>query len=244
MGRKYTHFFDCLRQARAIAKGQNRQFTQDILRQALSIALIREYLPDLPRHTVIAVIGDGFGVTTALIQRCFPENRVIVCNLNKPLLVDLTFAHKANPDMKFALAECGDDLSAALKSDGVDVIGLRADDAALLAGAPIGLAINILSMQEMPLQAIATYFDALRKCPAERTMFYCANRFRKTLHDGSIISFDEYPWQSEDEILLHDVCRWSQLTYHKSPPFWIRRGLAEDKIVVHRVVDLHKENAQ
>ena len=243
MGRKHRYFPACQREARAIAKGQNRQFTQDILRQALSVALIRDYLPELPPESVFAVIGDGFGVTTALLRRCFPDNKVIVCNLNKPLLVDLTFARKANPAMKFALVEGGDDMAAALKSEDAHIIGLRADNSALLANAPIGFAINILSMQEMSLPTIGVYFDALRRCPSEQTLFYCANRFRKILHDGSVIAFDDYPWRSEDEVLLDEVCRWSQLTYKKTPPFWIHRDSGEDKAVVHRVVDLHKEAA-
>ena len=242
MGRHYGNIAECLRLTRAIAKAQNRQFTHDFLRQALSLALIREHLPELPKDTAIAVIGDGFGVMTTLLRRCWPNNQVIVCNLNKPLLVDLTFACKADPTAKIALAENEEDMAAALNSSETEIIGLRADNMPVLAHAPISLAINILSMQEMPPQAIEGYFSALRLCPSQQTSFYCANRLQKTLHDGSIVSFLDYPWRSNDQIYFHEICEWSQIIYQKLFPFWRRRGRGDNKLVVHRLANLEKEN--
>jgi hypothetical protein len=236
-------FPECHRLARRIAARQNRQFTLDIRRQALSLALIRHHLPKPRQGEVTAVIGDGFGVMTGLLHLCWPDRKVLLCNLNKPLLTDLAFLRKAMPDIRIALARDRNDMAALIASDSVDAIAVQADNAAIMEIAPIALAINILSMQEMRPEEIATYFEVLRRYPAPRTGFYCANHLCKILHDGSTVRFDEYPWRDEDEILLNEPCEWSQLIYQKSPPFWITRGRSENKLVVHRIAWLQRDKA-
>jgi hypothetical protein len=53
--------------------------------------------------------------------------------------------------------------------------------------------INIASMQEMNMKTIDDYFTLVNS-QALPTYFYCANRISKNLPDGSIINFDDYPW--------------------------------------------------
>ncbi|MCZ6894592.1 MAG: hypothetical protein O7H40_11180 [Gammaproteobacteria bacterium] len=239
MGRPFGTFRDCLGIAQRVALRQKRLFTLDVLRQALSLALIREHVSPSAADALV-VIGDGFGVMTALLRAAFPSNTVVVCNLIKPLLVDLTFARKAEPDLAVALPRDAAEMRDTFAGGNGGVIGVRADDASLLLEVPIGLAVNILSMQEMTYPVIERYFDCLRRNPAPRTMFYCANRFAKEWHDKTVVRFDRYPWREADRIIVDGVCEWSQLVYRKSPPFWLRRGRGEDKIVVHRLAALEK----
>jgi hypothetical protein len=53
--------------------------------------------------------------------------------------------------------------------------------------------------------------------------FYCVNREEKTLPDGSVIRFNDYPWQSS-EITgwggIDGLCPWYQEYPSSRPPFW------------------------
>ena len=64
MGRGYETFGECERLGRLVARRQGRQFTHDMIRQVLSLALIRHYVNlDDPTECNL-VFGDGFGVLT------------------------------------------------------------------------------------------------------------------------------------------------------------------------------------
>ena len=75
-------------------------------------------------------------------------------------------------------------------SKGIRAVAIEADDASVICHAPIGLAINIVSMQEMNPPVISNYFDLLRKAPGSSTVFYCCNRIDKTLPDETRVRFD------------------------------------------------------
>jgi hypothetical protein len=120
-----------------------------------------------------------------------------------------------------------------LENPDVRIIAVQADNAHLLVHAPIQLAVNIVSMQEMNLPIIRGYFDILRKNPSPSTLFYCCNRRFKTSN------FEEYPWRDNDSILEEGVCEWSQQYYSNRPPFFHKRNY-EEKVVLHRLVELEK----
>jgi len=222
MARGLADYADCERLGRIIAKRQERQYTSDMMRQALSLALIRHHLPDGPGAGVNLVIGDGYGAMTSLLRLVWPNTKTIAVNLTIPLLADLAFARKALPGMRIAMPANMEEMKATLADPHVDVIGIRADDAGLLEGAPIGLAVNIVSMQEMDLAVIAEYFRLLRSASGTQTAFYCCNRAHKPFYDGTEIRFDEYPWCNNDELLVDEPCPWSELVYGPKPPFWTR----------------------
>jgi hypothetical protein len=220
LGRRYRGFADSQALVRRIALAQGRQYTEDMLRQALAVAAIRHAMPDLPGEGAIVVIGDGFGVMNSLCRMTWPDRKVVAINLTKPLLLDLVQVGKALPGTGIALAEDGPALAAALADPGCGHVAVRADDAGLLAGIPIALAINLESMQEMNPPVIAGYFDLLRANPAEATAFYCCNRREKRLYDGPMVRFSDYPWHSDDRHLVDEVCPWGGLHYSTRPPFW------------------------
>ena len=239
MGRNFRDFAKIQRLGRLIAQRQGRQFTHDMIRQALSFALVRHYGHDMDDGDCALVIGDGYGVLSSLNLLADPHRRVITVNLTKPLLLDLIFAGKAAPDATVALVSGQEDMAEALSRPEVRLIGVQADNAKAIAQAPIGTAFNIHSMQEMDAPVIAGYFDLLRNNRARQTLFYCCNKNVKTLLDGSESRFDAYPWHPEDQVLHDGICPWAQLSYSKKPPFWYRRQ-GGDLVTRHRLATMHR----
>ena len=240
MGRNYKTLGECERLGRLIARRQGRQFTHDMLRQVLSLALIRHYADVDNSDDCNLVIGDGFGVLTSLFILATPKRRTILVNLTKPLLLDLLYIQKAVSDLRFALVSAADEMEWALGRPDIGLIAVRAEDASIIAKAPIGVAANIVSMQEMNPPVIAEYFRILRQNKARETSFYCCNKLYKKLSYGTEVRFLEYPWQPTDNILHDSACPWSQWYYAKRPPFWIyRRG--KERVIWHRMATLAKE---
>ena len=227
---------DCERIGRLIAGRQNRSYNYDMLRQSLTLALVQNYVDLKDPEECNLVIGDGYGVMTSLLLMMTPERRTIAANLTKPLLLDLIYISQAIPDVRLALVSNEDEMRAALADDRIRLIAVRADDAPIIAEAAIGLAVNIVSMQEMDLPVISEYFRVLRGNKAERTAFYCCNRLFK------VTDFEDYPWRENDRVLHDSSCPWSQWYYSARPPFWHRRRFGE-KEVWHRLALLEMDNA-
>ena len=230
----------CERLGRSIAANQNRLFTNDMMRQTSTLALICNYLDLRSRNLCNLVIGDGYGVLATLFAMHAPHRKTIAVNLTKPLLLDLAYFSRAVPEAGMALVADGDEMRAALADDDIRVIGVRADDAPCIAEAPIGVAANVVSMQEMDPPVVADYFHLLRRNKAERTAFYCCNKLYKKLADGTELKFNEYPWRPDDEILHDSICPWSQWYYDKKPPFWHYRN-GKDRVIWHRLAFLEKD---
>ena len=230
---------ECIRLGRRMAERQNRVLTYDMVRQIFSLALIRDYLKKSSQDLCNLVIGDGYGVFTSLFAMHAPHQKTIAVNLTKPLLLDLAYFNRAEPEAGIALVADFEEMQAALFNNNIRVIGVRADNASCIAEAPIGVAVNVVSMQEMDTQVVADYFHLLRNNKAERTAFYCCNKLYKKLVDGTELKFNDYPWRSGDEVLHDSVCQWSQWYYDKKPPFWhYRKG--KDRVIWHRLAYLEK----
>ncbi len=232
---------DSIRLGRLIAKRQNRQITFDMLRQCFTLALIREHLDLSPAGESNLVIGDGYGVMSALLLLHAPHRRTIAVNLTKPLLLDLSYIRRAVPDIRFALVTSGGEMQTALADESIRVIGVRADDFQSIQEAAVGLAVNVVSMQEMDPPVIEKYFNLLRGNKAGQTAFYCCNKLYKKLSDGTELRFNDYPWRTGDSILHDSTCPWSQWYYDKTPPFWhYRRGKA--RVIWHRLALLEMDS--
>ncbi len=237
MGRKYRHFKELAALGRVIADKQERLYTEDILRQVLSLAAIRDHPTWENDRDLSVVIGDGLGVMATLVLMSRPGGKVILVNLTKPLIADLVFLRKVLPDRQIAWAASPLDMDQALGDNAIDVIAVRADDAGLLRQAPVGLAINITSMQEMNSDVTEEYFDILRNCKGARTSFYCCNKLSKTMPDGTETRFRDYPWRQGDEIMVDEACKWFNVVSNTSPPFWIIKKF----VTWHRFSVLEKD---
>lgn len=229
----YRDFADCEHLGRLVAARQGRQFNYDMLRQVFALALIRHHLTLGAPGDCNLVIGDGYGVMAALLMLHAPHRRTIVVNLTKPLLLDLTHVRQAVPGTRLALVTNADDMRAALSDDTIRLVGVRADDAATLHEAPIGLAVNIASMQEMDPPVVDRYFRVLRRNKARQTAFYCCNKLVK------VSKFHDYPWRAEDRILHDSLCHWAQWYYDATPPFWHRRSAQWP--IWHRLAVMQKD---
>jgi hypothetical protein len=237
---RFRHYREIRRLGETVASRTNRMFTYDILRQVLSLALIREHMSLDGEGPGALVIGDGLGVMTSLLALAAPRRKIVVVNLIKSLFLDVTYIRRAAPDATVALAETEADMDRALADPIVRVIAVQADDAGLIRRAPIGLAVNIVSMQEMNPDVVAAYFSILRENPAAETVFYCANRLAKPLPDGTVVRFADYPWRANDTVLVDAVCTWAQWTYSRRPPFWHYRW-GDDVVTWHRLARLAKD---
>jgi len=229
---------ECL--ARTVARRQGRQYTHDMMRQALTLAYTRRAVPRGQLTSSNLVIGDGFGVLSSLLLLDDPTVRTICVNLTKSLLIDLTRIRMSVPDVEPVLVSNTNELSEALADQSVRLIAVCADDAAALKTAPIHAAFNVVSMQEMSPDVVAAYFDILRSNPAEKTTFYCCNKLWKPLPDGSELKFHDYPWHDSDTIFGEGPCPWSQWFYNTKPPFWHRRKIGKYTIW-HRLAILNKQ---
>lgn len=207
--------------ARQMTEAQGKAYDLDVLRQALSAAFLAERLA-VP-WPLVAVIGDGFASLATLLLASGLARQVILVNLNRTLLVDAVYFQKCRhwqADLTMALAESGRGLDRVL-SEGTRCALLPAASHEALRVAPIDLFVNIASMQEMNPSVTAGYFSDMR-CVARagRAWFYCCNREQKTLPDGTISSFAEYPWSPSDEILVDELSPWHQEYYELRPPFY------------------------
>jgi hypothetical protein len=234
--RKSRNLAECSRLARIVAARQERLFTLDMLRQALALAIIKDNLDTKEFDGANLVIGDGHGVMTSLLKLSDPENVTIAVNLTSPLLIDLVYAQRAIPGLRIAMPMNDVEMREALQRKDIDVIAIRADQADLISEAPIGLAVNIHSMQEMTRNVIESYFSLLRGNKSERTAFYCCNRIYKKLYDGEEIKFTEFPWLPDERILFDEICWWDNFEYKPRPPFWLRNPHPKQ----HRLTILEK----
>ncbi|CAA7621763.1 putative sugar O-methyltransferase [Magnetospirillum sp. UT-4] len=243
MGRRFAPLAQALAIGHVIAERQRRAYTYDLLRHSLSLALIRHHLPLDRDDRVSCVIGDGYGMMASHLLLDRPGRKVVSVNLTKPLLLDMVFIAQALPGIGIALVRSEAEMEAALADAGVRVIAVQADNAAAIAAAPVDLAVNIVSMQEMDPPVVAEYFRLLRATRSDRTCFYCCNKLWKRLVDGTEVKFSDYPWRPGDRILLDEVCTWSQWVYSKIPPFWhYRRG--DWRVIWHRLAWLDKDGGR
>ncbi len=240
MGRRFPAHPECQRLGRLVAAGQGRLYWLDTIRQVLSLALILEHVPLMEPRNLSLVIGDGFGVMTSLLLLARPQRRVAMVNLTKPLLLDLVYARMVVPGLRVALPRDCSEMEEALADAGVRIIAVLADDAPLLAGRPVDLAVNIASMQEMDPPMTAGYFDLMRKSTSDVVHFYCCNRLEKTLPDGTVSRFHDYPWRAGDIVVIEGVSPWHQIRYSPRPPFW-HWNRNERLAVWHRLARLQKD---
>jgi hypothetical protein len=234
------NYRECEGWGRQIASRLGRQFTHDMIRQTLTLAIIREHINFESPDDCNLVIGDGYGVLTSLFLLAAPHRKTILVNLTKPLLLDAVHIRQSVPGVNIALVSNDTEMAGALSNADINLILIQADHAEIAALAPIGIAANVVSMQEMDLAVIAEYFQILRNNPAKKTFFYCCNKLYKKLIDGTEVRFDDYPWDTKDQVLHNSICPWSQWYYTKFPPFW-RYRVGKLRIIWHRLASLNKE---
>lgn len=236
MGNGLPDFKQFHRIAMNVAERRDGRLDLGMMRQVLTLSLLTAKIPQEQMRLPIAVIGDGWGAMASLILSCVPTSKVVLVNITAMLLVDIVFIKKASPDVDVCLVHNLEEYREALANDSVRVIAICADDAEIIGHAPLGVAINIASMQEMDPPVISDYFTTLRSTPGPETFFYCCNRVDKTLPDGTIVRFGDYPWRSDDSVLIDELCPWHQYFLQIRPPFFRRY----DGPIWHRLAVMSK----
>jgi hypothetical protein len=180
--------------------------TLDVFRQVCTLALLWRHLPDAMRRRRLRVlmIGDGYGVLSALFKSILPDATIVMVDIGRVLLFQAVHCQRAHPGRVHALAGAANDRAA------VDFLYCPAEDLPKLDGFTFDIAVNIASMQEMTPPTVARYFDFLRGHLALCNLFYCCNRDSKTLVGGEVSEFLGYPWRDEDRFPVDGPCPWHQ----------------------------------
>ncbi|MBF8274158.1 MAG: hypothetical protein HW380_3263 [Magnetococcales bacterium] len=221
MGSSLPPFLKVDRVGYEISARQNQQYGLDRLRQVLTLSLLLDRIPHaFADDRATLVIGDGFGMLSALLLATSATRKVVVVNLTKTLLVDMIFIRMALPDVGVALATSQAGFDRGMGDARVSVVALRSDDYSFFQSAKIGVAVNVASMQEMNPPTIANYFSALRQVSGRELFFYCCNREEKRLPDGTNVRFSDYPWSVDDGVLLDEPCPWHQEFYQLGWPIF------------------------
>ena len=237
-GKRFREFKKILSLAYTIHERRNTQLALGTMRQVLTLAFLQDQLTLTKFFEPIIIIGDGFGIMSSLILSYLPnaKQKVVVVNLTPNLLIDAVFIKKSLPDLNMSLVKTVKEYHRVLENPEISIVLIQADNAHIISQASIGLAINIVSMQEMEPPVIGDYFYFLRSSPNSKTYFYCCNRLEKTLSDKVIVRFFEYPWHPNDQILIDNRCPWHRYHYNLRPPFYH----AYDGPIQHRLVLMHK----
>ena len=216
--------------------------TLDVFRQVYSLELLNRYIPDEMhnKRMHVLMIGDGYGVLSALFKSIYPNTTITLVDIGKTLLFQAYYCQKAYPECTHQLVDMAAD------SDGVDFVYCPTEHLEQLERFKYDIAVNIVSMQEMNISTIARYFAFLRKCLQPNNLFYCCNRESKRLVGGEVSEFFNYPWQSGDRYLVDDVCPWTSYFFswgraeYGPRVFGIKIPIASfyDGKIVHRLASL------
>ncbi|MEO7775527.1 MAG: putative sugar O-methyltransferase [Steroidobacteraceae bacterium] len=188
--------------SRELVQRMGLRFSQDAFRQHCTAWLLERH-PALARPPrTILVIGDGHGILAGLLYQRYPQAQIWLVDLGPTLLFQAAHLGRAYPAEAHVLAGSG------AGSRGAAFVYCAADQLGSLPEGDVDLAINVASMQEMTVAAIAGYFDLLRQ--RHTALFYCCNRLEKRLPGGEVLRILEYPWRTDDVHLVDELCPWSQ----------------------------------
>lgn len=221
MAEDSSFFKEIDKKANHITSLQNRANNLDVIRQSLTISFLKMKI-DFKTIKSALVIGDGFTSMTSLLVENTLVDRVYLINLRKTLLVDLIYLKKAIGDNRFDRELILIDSKNCIKSlkSRHKFVAIEAENYELIKYLKKDIVINIASFQEMSKEIIDNYFKYIYNKSGEPFYFYLCNREEKVLPDGEKISFDNYNFHSEDQIIVDELCPWHQYYYIKYPPFY------------------------
>ena len=183
-------------------------FGYGVTRMALTVDFLEKNIGNIDSKS-FCLIGDGYGRFGSILKSIYPTCKIIYINLGRTLLFDYYYTSKVFPNSNHSLNRTQGKLS----DDFTYIEAERYREFKLEAE----IFINIASMQEMDKKIINEYFSLI-KSQSHPAYFYCANRISKKLPDGSIINFNEYPWNGM-KVLIDELCPWHQKFPTTKPPF-------------------------
>ncbi len=195
----------------------------DSVKQMLSLDTILKTLNNGDNLTgqgirSVCVIGDGYAFFSSLVRFIDPGIRVVLVNLGRTLFFDVLFSKRCFPEIHPILLKTEE--SKDVQFSNFQLVFIEAERFGLLEKLEIDLFINIASMQEMNPEIIDRYFKYMRSSRKSPCYFYCCNRVRKELPDGTLVELMKYPWKDTDDVLIDELCPWYQRYPVSRPPFW------------------------
>jgi hypothetical protein len=195
-----------------VCKAMRRPFNFDVFRQLYCLEIIESRTPkDKPCR--ILMIGDGYGVLSAIFKSVFPHSSLCLVDLGKTLLLQAHHCQLAHPGKLHKL------FNEVTREEFADFVYCPAEFLESLSEFRFDIAVNIVSFHEMPADEIKRYFFFLRKTLREENLFYCCNREYKKLSGGEMVRFSSYPWKEKDAVLLDELCPWHQYFFNRSSSY-------------------------
>ena len=222
----------------SIDKSRAMVLTNEIIRLRDRLDVMIEYVSGRKTNrldpSLISILRVGF--YEIIYDESIPDYAAVdsLVNLTKTLLIDVHFLKiwlgKEAFQSSVSLVTNKQDLTQCMSDKDNKIIVIEAKNQELIKDCGIDLFINIASMQEMNPKIINQYFNDLKNSN-NKPYFYCCNREKKTLPDGTIVKFSDYPW-GDASIVLDELCPWYLDFYNKTPPFFHNY----DGLIRHRIV--------
>ena len=195
----------------------------DVFRQLCALALLQRWMPAAMRRRrlTVLVIGDGYGLLSAMLKTLYPSSTIVLVDLGRSLLFQAHACQRVHPRATH------DGITRATVRSGIprrdaDFIYCPTEYLDTLRALRYDLAITIAAMQEMNARTVARYFGFLRARLSDDHLFYCCSRQSKALVGGERSVFDEYPWDPADRHLIDEICPWYRSYWSSRFPFLTR----------------------
>jgi putative sugar O-methyltransferase len=185
----------------------NHYYYQNILRRFIAAGQIGTILE----------IGAGNGNFPSILYHGWAPVRIVLIDLPETLAVSIAFLGSVFPDAKCAMPN---EIQAGGLPKDFDFAFLTVDQLDLLGDSSIDIAINCHSFQEMTHEQIDVYFSLVQRVCRDSGWFFTANRVEKIPCGADAFSIEqvdppnrmaEYPWNKQNEVLVHEISKFSRL---------------------------------
>jgi putative sugar O-methyltransferase len=169
------------------------------------------------RIATVLEIGAGNGNFPSILYHDWAPIRTILIDLPETLAVSIPFLSSVFPDARIVMPN---EIRAGGLPEDFDFAFLTVDQLDALRDGTVDLAINCHSFQEMTHEQIGIYFALIQRVCRESGLFFSANRVEKIPCGPDAFSAEqpdppnrmaEYPWNPQNEVLVHEVSRLSRL---------------------------------
>lgn len=172
---------------------------------------------DPARVRTVLEIGPGNGNFPSILYHDWSPIRVILIDLPETLAVAIPYLSALFPRARILMPH--EVRSHDLLGE-FDFAFLTVDQPDLLPDSSVDVAINCHSFQEMTHEQIGAYFALIQRVCRESGLFFTANRVEKIPCGPDAYSAEqsappnrmaEYPWNANNDILVHEISRLSRL---------------------------------
>jgi putative sugar O-methyltransferase len=169
------------------------------------------------RIATVLEIGAGNGNFPSILYHDWSPVRMVLIDLPETLAISIPFLSSVFPKARILMPN---EIRAGGLSEDFDFAFLTVDQLDVLRDDSIDLAINCHSFQEMTQGQIAVYFSLIQRVCRESGFFFTANRVEKIPSGPDAYSAEqrdppnrmaEYPWDPRNEVLVHEICKFSRL---------------------------------